>query len=100
VHVFPADRETPLAFSVDASRVVVFAHAAADTLAGAALDPAKPFDVDVDELARTLAFIADRLLEPDPAQPAQPEPRQDPRDSRERHPERLRDLCRGEAQPA
>ena len=52
----------------------MLAQAVTDAFAGAALDPAELLDVDVDELARTLMLVADRLLEPEPAQPTQPEP--------------------------
>ena len=48
------------------------------SLAGAALDPADPLDVDVDELARLCVLVADRLLEPDSAQTAQSRSLQDP----------------------
>jgi hypothetical protein len=41
-------------------------------------DPAKLLYVDVDQLARPGALIADRLLEPDPAQLAKAEPGQIP----------------------
>ena len=64
------------------------------------LDPAELLDVDVDELARPGALVADRRLEPEPAEPAHPDPRQDPGHSRERHRERLGDLRRGHPQPA
>ena len=52
--------------------VVVLAHAVAPALAGAALDPAELLDIEMDELARPGALVADRLLEPDPAEPAHP----------------------------
>jgi len=63
-------------------------------------DAAELLHVDVDQLARTRALVADGLLKPEPAQPAHPDPRQDPRHRRERHPERLGDLGGGETQPA
>src|SRR5437763_5139057 len=63
-------------------------------------DLAELLNVNVDELARARALVANRLLEPDPAKPAHADPRQDPRHRRKRHPERLSDLSRCEAQPA
>jgi hypothetical protein len=72
----------------------------ADAPACTSLDPAELLDVDVDELARPRALVADRLLEPEPAELAHPNPRQDPGDGRERHSQRLRDLSRREAEPA
>jgi len=69
------------------------------SLAGAALDPAEPLDVDVDELARPRALVAERLLEPEPAESAQAAARQDPGNGRGRHPEQLGDFGTGEAQP-
>ena len=54
----------------------------------------------MDELARSLAFVAFGRLEPEPAETSHADPREDARDGRERHPERLRDLGAGEAQPA
>ena len=44
-----------------------------DAFAGAAFDPAELLDVDVDELARPRALVADGLLEPEPAEPAHPD---------------------------
>jgi hypothetical protein len=76
----------------------VLAQTVADALAGTALDPPQPLDVDVDELAGARALVADRLLEPDPAEPAQAEAAEDARDCRERHLQRLGDLGRRETQ--
>jgi hypothetical protein len=53
---------------------------AEDALAGAALDAPKLLDVDVDQLARALAFVALGRLEPEAAELAHPDPGQDPRD--------------------
>src|SRR5271169_21457 len=100
VDVFPADAVAPLATTVGVGRVVVLMQTVAPALAGAALDPAELLDVDVDELARPRAFVANRLLESKPAQPPHPRAGQDPRDCRERHRQGLCDLCRGEAHPA
>src|SRR5207253_2369401 len=101
VHALIADAVAADAVTVCAPRAVLLAALAVKrAFAGAALDPGEPFDVDVDELARPGVLVADRLLEPEPAEPSQADPGQDPRDGRERHPERLRDLCCGEAQPA
>ncbi len=99
VHVLPADRAANDAVAVDAPWVGMLADPAADALAGAALDPSELLDVDVDELARPRALIPARLLEPEPAEPADTLPLQDGRDSRERHRKRLSDLGRGHPQP-
>jgi hypothetical protein len=63
-----------------------------------ALDPAQSLDVDVDELARPPVLVAERPLEPEPAQASEPKPGQDPGHGRERDRERLGDLGGGEAQ--
>jgi hypothetical protein len=73
--------------------------AVAHSLAGAALDPPELLDVDVDELAGTLALVALGRLEPQPAELAHPDPSQDPGDRGLRHREGLGDLLGGEAQP-
>jgi hypothetical protein len=67
--------------------------------AGAALDPPQLLHVDVNELARSSSLIPHSLLEPEPAKLAHPDPGQDPRDGRERHPKRLSDLGGREPQP-
>jgi len=71
VHELAADGQPTAALGIDPSVVVVLAQAIADALAGAALDPAEPLDVDVHELARACALVADGWLEPEPAEPAQ-----------------------------
>jgi hypothetical protein len=58
------------------------------------------FDVDVNQFARPRPFIALRGLEPEPAEPAHPDPGQDPRHRRDRHVEQFGDLWTCEAQPA
>src|SRR5512132_3761126 len=100
VHVLPADRVAPPARAIREGALVMRVRAAADALAGAALDPAELLDVEVDELARSGALEAKRLLEPDPPEPPHPRPLEHRRDCREGHSQRLRDLGRGEAQPA
>jgi hypothetical protein len=67
---------------------------------GAALDAAEFLDVDVDQLARAFALIALRRLQPEPAELAHPDPRQDARDRGQRPIEHLGNLGPGEAQPA
>jgi hypothetical protein len=62
-------------------------------------DPAELLDVDVDQLAGPVALVALWRLDPDPAELAHPDPGEDARDGRERHPERLCDLRAREAQP-
>ncbi len=52
----------------------------------------------MDQLAWPLALIADCWLEAEPAELAHPDPQQDPRDGRERHLKRLRDLRASEPQ--
>jgi hypothetical protein len=63
------------------------------------MDAAELLDVDMDQLARTLALIADRRLEPEPAKLAHPDLGQDPRDRGACHPQALGDLCPGLSQP-
>src|SRR3954447_19542918 len=75
--------------------VLVAGHA----MTSAARDPAEFLDVDVDQLARPLAFIALGLLEPETSELAHPDPGQDPRHRRQRHPERVGDLRASEPQP-
>src|SRR5262249_32960604 len=91
VDVFVADAVPHLARLVGVFRVVVLA-AAADAPAGAPLDAAELLDVEMDELAGAGALVAERGFEPEPAEPAHAAAGQDPRNGRERHPERLRDL--------
>src|SRR5262245_27467241 len=70
VHILPADPVATDAGGVGGAATLVLALTAADAFAGASFDPAELLDVDVDELARTRAFVAPRRLEPDPAQAA------------------------------
>jgi hypothetical protein len=56
----------------------VLAQPVTDAFAGAALDAPELFDVDVDQLARPLTLIALGRLEPEAAQTAHPDPREDP----------------------
>ena len=100
VHELPADRQPAAALEVDARGVVVLAQAVPDALAGAALEPAQPLDIDVHELARPRAFVPHGRLEPDPAEPADAAAAENHRHRRQRHPQRLGDLGGGEAQPA
>src|SRR5215204_3897144 len=99
VDVLPANgvAAAPIAIG-EAAHVVV--AAAADALASAALVPAELLDVDMHELARATALVADGLLETDPAEPAHPASVQDRRDGRERHRQQLGDLGRGHPQAA
>jgi hypothetical protein len=71
---------------------------ASDAVAGDD-NPPQLLDVDVEQLARTLALVAQCRLKPQAAELAEPDPRQDPRHRRLRHPEQLGDLSAGEAQP-
>src|SRR5262249_26368296 len=100
VHVLVADPVPALALEVPRSRVVAEPSLASEgPLAGAAFDPAEPLDVDVGEFARARALVANRLLEPELAEPAQSASGEDPRHRRDRHAEQLGDLGTGEAQP-
>jgi hypothetical protein len=63
-----------MAIAVGVARGGTATRVAEDALASAALDPAELLRVDVHELASTLAFVSDRLLEPDPAKTAHPAP--------------------------
>jgi hypothetical protein len=57
-------------------------------------------DVDVQQLAGPALLVAiGRLRWPEPGEPAEPDPGEDPRHRRERHPQRQRDLLAAEAQP-
>jgi len=68
-----------------------------DPVSGAlAADPAELLDIDVDQLARPLAFVAiGRLGWSEAAALAEPDLLQPPRDRRERHAEDLGDLRGG-----
>jgi hypothetical protein len=55
-------------------------------------DPSQLLDLDVDQLTRTLTFIPLGRLKAQATELAHPVPRQDPRDSRERHLEHVGDL--------
>jgi hypothetical protein len=62
--------------------------------------PAELLDVDVQQLAGPALLVAiGRLRWPEPGEPAESDPREDPRHRRERHPQRHRDLLSREAQP-
>src|SRR5437764_5436894 len=95
VDVLPADQVETDAGGVVGAAAFVLAQTVAESLAGAAFDPAELLDVNVQELARPRAFVADRLLEPDPAQAAHAAAREHRRARREWHIQRHRDLrCR------
>src|SRR5207302_8412134 len=92
VDELPADRAAAAAAAVGSPRPIAAGNPAADAFAGAALDPAELFDVDVDELARAGALVAHRLPEPDPAEPAHAVALEHDRHCRERRRKRLSDL--------
>ena len=94
VNELPADRAALAAAPVGAARPIAAGEAAADPFAGAALDPAELLDVDVHDLARTGALVAQWLLQPDPAQPAHAAALEHSRYRRDRHRECLGDLRR------
>src|SRR5918994_1789406 len=100
VDELPADRLAALAVAVGDGPVVVLAQPVADALSGAALDAAKPLDVDVDQLAGAGTLVAAGGLEAETAELAHPDAREDARDRRERHAEQLGDLGSRAAQSA
>src|ERR1019366_8539356 len=100
VYALPACGLTPDAKGVLASWPFATGGRPGDPAAGAALDPSQPLDVDVDQLTRPLALVADRWLKAEASELAHSDPVQDPRDSRERHVEHLGDLRTGEPQPS
>ena len=67
---------------------------------GAVDDPPEFFDVDVDQLAWSLALVAAGWLETEPAELAHPDPGEDARDGRERHRQDFGDLRPREPHPA
>jgi hypothetical protein len=73
---------------------------ATDAPASSADDPPELVHVEVDELTRPRPLVAQRGLETETTEPAEPEPGQDPRHRRERHRQRLGDLSRRHPQPA
>jgi hypothetical protein len=99
VHVFPTDQVAAYSASVGRAPALVLAHPVPDSLAGAALDTPELLDVNVQQLAGAGAFVALGRLEPESAELAQPDPRQDPRHRRLGHPEDLGDRRAGKAQP-
>src|SRR6185312_10365773 len=99
MHVLPADRASPDPSGVSETRHVVPAWAFAGPLARTALDASELLHVDVQELAGALALVALGRLETQPAQATHPDPREDPRHGRLRHPQHLGDLSAGHAQP-
>src|SRR5450755_1243783 len=70
-----------------------------DPGASATLDLSQSLDVDVDQLPRALTLVAHGGLKAEASELAHPDPRQDPRDGRERHVEHLSDLRGGGPQP-
>jgi len=64
------------------------------------IDSSELLDVDVHELAWSASFVTDGGPEPDPAQPTKSLTAEDSGDRRERHRQRLRDLCGRHPQPA
>ena len=96
VDVLPAD--TPAAHAGRVGPREVVPAFVGDSMAHSTLDPSELLDVDVQELAGTLALVALRGLQAEPAELAHPDPSQDPRHGRERHIERLSDLRAGHPQ--
>src|SRR5919109_4149213 len=101
VHAVEANRAALDASGVTCARAASMLAEAGDAVPGALrADPSELLDVDVDELARLLAFIALRGLGAEPTELAHPDPGQDARDGRARHAQRLGDLRAGEPQPS
>jgi len=61
-------------------------------MTGTGVDASELLDVDVDQLARTLALIANSGPQAQPTELAHPDPGQDPRDGRHSHVQALGDL--------
>ena len=71
-------RRPAVAVAVGERGHVVLVLAASHAPAGAALDAPELLDVDVQQFARPLALVALSRVEPEPAQAAHTDPRQDP----------------------
>jgi hypothetical protein len=99
VHGLPAADVASMALSVGAARAAVAAPSTGDPLAGAAFDAAERLDVDVDQLARPLALVADRGLQHQTTELAHPVALEDRADRRTRHVEQIRELRSSEPQP-
>ena len=99
VDVLPSDLSVLLPGCIGDSTPVV-APNAAEAFPCSVLDPAEFLHVDVDELARAGALVADGRLEPEPAEPAEAFAAQHSRDRRERHQQRFGDLGTREPEPA
>ena len=99
VHVLVADRSSLAAGQVGEGGVVVL-DAAADAPARAADDPGELLDINMQELARPGALVADCWLETESAKTAKAAAGKDPRDGRQGHRERLGDLGGCHPQPA
>jgi hypothetical protein len=95
VYVLPADDSADRSGGVGALPGVAPALAR-DAVARPVIDPPEFLDVDVDQLARSLTLIALRGLQAETAEFAHPDPRENPRDCRERHLEHLGDLGAGQ----
>src|ERR1039458_9895701 len=100
VHALPACGLAPDAKGVLASWPQAPGGRSGEPGAGAAVDPSQPLDVDVDQLTRPLALVADRWLKAEASELAHSDPVQDPRDGRERHVEHLGDLRASAPQPS
>src|SRR5436190_8020692 len=101
VHVFPADESAVAAGEVALAWTALKRPVAVDAVPGATGgDPAELLDIDVDQLARALALVAVRGLEPQPAELAHPDLLQETGDGRLRHPQHLGDLRACHAQAA
>ena len=80
---FPAFDLAADARRVGAHQRAVVAAAAGDAFAGAADDPPQLLDVDMNQLAGPGAFVALRGLQAQAAEPAHPDPLENPRDRRD-----------------
>ena len=99
VDTLPASRAAPHAIGALSGHSAAVTAAARNAARRATLDLAQLLDVDVDQLTRPLSLVANSGLEAEASELAHADPREDPRDRGERHPERLGDLRACEAQP-
>src|SRR5438309_983144 len=99
VHTLPAGSAAGHTGGVSLDWRASVTASARDAMPSATCDAPELLDVDMDQLARSLALVALSGLKTKAPELAHPDPREDPRDRRQRHPERLGDLGTREAQP-
>jgi hypothetical protein len=100
VHVLPAGEVAAVTVISDAAACSPsLTWLAGEAMPSAAMDPPDLLDIDVQQLARSRSLVAFCGLQPEPAEFAHPDPGQDPRHGRDRHPEALGDLSAAHPQP-